>query len=374
MIKLFHVLLADDVDVHIADALQPDGDGRIWVGEGPTVKRFERALEETYGGGRWLAMNSCTAALYVALHALDVGPGDRVVTTPLTCSLTNSVIRMRDAIPVWADVDRRTGCIDPADVAAKVLGLERVGTPAKAIMAVDFAGRGCDYDRIRDLVRATTRKECPPIIEDAAHLGPEQLLPNRGDWVALSFQGIKFLTTSDGGALLAPENDYREAKKLRWAGLDREAPGWRAGQDITRPGGKWHMTDVAASIGLANLDRARWALDRHRKNADVYGAAFADLKDAGITAPPPDDSSSWWLYVLLCENPGSLIQHLAAAGIEASPVHRRNDAHSGFSFPNGSLPGVDHYAMRQVAIPVGWWLSDEELAAVIHTVRSWQRP
>lgn len=367
-IPLFRTLQAPDVLAHVADAIQPDDEGRIWVGEGPTVKRFERALENATQEVGWLATNSCTGALYLALHAIGVGPGDEVVTTPMTCSLTNSVVTMRGARPIWADVDPRTGLIDPVDVARKVT------RRTKAVLAVDFGGRRCNY--------AGLRRAAPgvPIVEDAAHLAPEPLGDERGDWVALSFQAIKFLNTTDGGALLAPQERRTATRLLRWAGLDRESrASFRASQQISEPGGKWHMTDVAAAFGLANLPLVPDAVARHRVNAAFYGEAFGALRLPGIEPPPPDPYSTWWLYVLLADSgvlsvqrePASLIAHLAERGIEASPVHRRNDVHPGFYYPNGPLPGVDRYAPRQVAIPVHWGIMDEDRQRVVDAVAEW---
>lgn len=360
MIPLFKPLISPDVLAHVADAIQPDPDGRVWVGEGPTVKRFEAALAETYGVPGWLATNSCTAALYVALHSLGVGPGDEVVVTPMTCSLTSSPITMRHARPVWADVDPRTGLINPLDVARKV------SRRTKAVVAVDFAGRRCDYWALRLAAPGI------PIIQDAAHLAPEPLGERRGDWVALSFGAIKFLTTSDGGALLPPADGSwkHDPKRTRWAGLDRDSKeSFRASQSINEPGGKWHMTDVAAAFGLANLPLAKAAVTAHRQNAAFYGEVLAHVPHVEI--PPPDPRSSWWLYVLHCDHSGSLAAYLRERGIEASPVHRRNDVHPGFDYYSGRLPGVEWYAPRQLAIPTGWWVTPEDAQRVADAVIGW---
>ena len=360
MIRLFKPLLAPDVLAHVADAIQPDAEGRVWVGEGPTVKRFEAALGRAYGVPGWLATNSCTAAIYVALHSLGVGPGDEVVTSPVTCSLSNSPITMRGARPVWADVDPRTGLIDPLDVARKI------SRRTKAVLAVDFAGRRCDYHMLRRAARGL------PVIEDAAHLAPEPLGPNVGDWVAMSYQAIKFLTTCDGGALLPPADKAwkHDPRLIRWAGLDRDSTAsFRSGQSIEEPGGKWHMTDVAAAFGLANLPLVPDAVEAHRRNARFYTETLSHLPH--VAAPPWDPQSTWWLYVLLAEQPASLVAHLAERGIEASPVHRRNDVHPGFDYYAGRLPGVDWYAPRQVAIPVHWALAPEERQRVADAVVEW---
>jgi len=350
----------------VAKVLTPAADGRIWIGEGPRVQAFEAALNETYcdaeGQRRWLATNSCTSSIYLALQACGVGPGDEVVTTPMTCSLTNSPIVLRGARPVWADVDPLTGNIDAADVVRKVT------TRTKAIVVVDFTGRPVDCDTLRTQI-LTAHGRLVPIIEDAAHLAPEPLPPHRGDYVALSFQAIKFLTTGDGGALLCPVAEHKRVRLLRWAGLDRESTeSFRAQQSIQEAGGKFHLTDIAAAIGLANIELARTRAATHRTHAALYSA---ELRGDHLALPPWDAEASWWLYVVRARRPAAFIEHLTERGIEASPVHRRNDVHPGFNYPNGPLPGVDVFAREQVAIPVGSHLSSSDVARVIDAVNAW---
>ena len=129
------------------------------------------------------------------------------------------------------------------------------------------------------------------------------------------------------------------------------------------------------SIGLANLPHLADVVYRHRQHARYYATALA--RTPGITLPPPDPGASWWLYTLLVDEGADarddLIAFLAARGIAASPVHARNDRHTGFGgpLPEGALPGVDAFASREVAIPVGWWLSADDLEAVAHAVRAW---
>ena len=151
-----------------------------YIGQGPKVEEFEAALKEVYGLD-FLTVNSCTSAIDLALHLCGVGPGDCVITTPMTCTATNNHIVLRGATPVWADVDPNTGMLDPESVKRKydiyrdngeVIALHR-GAPVKAIIAVDFGGRRCDYPMLRGFGI--------PVIEDAAHLGPATIGSNHGD-------------------------------------------------------------------------------------------------------------------------------------------------------------------------------------------------
>lgn len=364
MIDLFRPFVdTEAVLAQLATTVTPDTDGRVYLGEGAKVRAFEQAFASLVGleTPPPLAMNSCTSALDLALHLIGVGLGDEVITTPMTCTATNGILINRKAKIVWADVDPETGLIDPYDVARKI-------TPrTKAIMAVDWAGRSCHYNTIR--AAAAHPRGRIPIIQDAAH----NLLideTNRGDYVAWSFQAIKHLTTGDGGALLVPETQFKRAKLLRWYGLDRESgTDFRCAQNIKEAGYKYHMSDVTASIGLGNIPHARDIVEKHRQNAHWLTTALWGVP--GVTLPPDDPRGCWWLYCVLVSDRDDFKAYLADRGIAVSPVHNRNDIHDAFQYPNGELPGVDLFASRECAIPVGWWLSQSELEQIAEAVTQW---
>jgi len=350
MISLFKVFMAPEAADRVANVLASG-----YVGQGEQVERFEAALQELLSTSQPpLTTNSCTSALDLALHLCGVGPGDAVITTPVTCTATNSPIVTRGAAPIWADVDPLTGLIDPEDVARKV-------TPhTKAIIAVDWGGALCDYDALK--------RHGIPVIQDAAH----HLSPPQGDYACYSFQAIKFLTCGDGGALWCPPDQMERARLLRWYGLDRRSKAdFRCEQNIQEVGYKYHMNDIAAAIGLANVGHMPWITGKHWGNAQEYHHRFARLK--GITRLAWADDAAWWLYTLLVDDRAGFISYLADHGIAASPVHARNDTHAAFHFPNGPLPGVDHFASRNVAIPVGWWLTPDERQHIIRAVQAWSK-
>jgi dTDP-4-amino-4,6-dideoxy-D-glucose/dTDP-4-amino-2,4-dideoxy-beta-L-xylose transaminase len=359
-IPLFRVFMADDAPARVAETLQSG-----YIGEGPRVQEFEHAFGQLVGSPfPPLALNSCTSALDLALHLAGVGLGAEVITTPMTCTATNGVIVNRGAKIVWADVDPVTGLIDPVDVQRKITYRTR------AIMAVDWAGRSCDYKQLRqNALYASRAVQQIPIIQDAAHnLFVD--MQNRGDYVCWSFQAIKHLTTGDGGALLAPTEQMGRGRLLRWYGLDRTSSAdFRCAQDIKEAGFKYHMNDIAAAVGLANLPYARWVVDQHRAHAAQYAAELQDVP--GVRVPPADPGASWWLYTVLAENQAGLIAHLTSRGIGASPVHRRNDVHPAFRFPNGQLPGVDAFAEHEVALPVGWWVTESQISEIAAAVKEW---
>lgn len=368
MIDLFRPYMAKTAGEYVAKVLSPDAHGRVYCGEGPMVARFEDEFASMVGSAdnKPLALNSCTSALELALILAGVDSESDVISTPMTCTATNGAILRLGARIVWADVDPITGLIDPADVQRKV------SRRTKAIMAVDWAGRSCDYRALQAIKPASAWLDKLTVIQDAAH----NLLvdmDNRGDYVCWSFQAIKHLTTGDGGALLVPESMRERARKLRWYGLDRESSAdFRCSQDIEEVGFKMHMNDIAAAIGLTNLPYAPYVVSSHQQNAAWYARMLH--RAPGVTLPPADTRSGWWLYTLLVDDRAGFIRHMDAQGIAASPVHRRNDEHSAFrrkAWTMGPLPGVEHFASREVAIPVGWWITNQERERVAAAVWEW---
>ena len=323
-----------------------------YIGQGPMVEEFEAALQrEFHLPRRPVTTNSCTSALDLALELIGVGPGDAVVTTPQTCTATNTPIVKRHAIPVWADVNQR-GLVTPQSVLRAAVAAQVDGLNVKAIMVVDWAGARPDIRGIKGLLPGT------PVIEDAAHRLPSMV--NDADYTAWSFQAIKYLTTVDGGALLTPADQVRRAKLLRWYGLDRESSSdFRCAQDITEVGFKYHMNDVAASIGLANLPLAKANLD------DQWNNAMYLSRQLGLEF---DHTSHYWFFPYIVQERDRFVAHMAEHGVETSQVHARNDKHTGFNYPR-SLPGVDLFDSTQIAIPCGWWLRKEELDQIVEAVK-----
>lgn len=354
-IDLFRPYMHHGAADAVARVLSYDAAGRLYCGEGPLVKQFERGFAALLGAdpATVVAVNSCSSALALALQLAGVAGGE-VISTPMTCTATNEAIVNAGARIVWADVDPRTGLLDPADVARKVNSWTR------AIMAVNWGGHQADLAGLWDACEGW------PVILDAAH-GP--FTRGAADYTCFSFGPIKHLTCGDGGALITWADPAR-ARRLRWHGLDRESTAdFRCAQDIVEPGHKWHMTDLNAAIGLANLPHADWVVARHRQNAAFYDRALAGLP--GVALPPADPGSAYWCYFVLVEDRADFQAWMASKGIATSPVHRRNDAQPAYRFPSGPLPGVDHYAARNVAIPVGWWLTEQEREYVANAVIAW---
>lgn len=353
-LDLFKVYMADAAVPAVARVMES---GQI--AQGPEVDAFENELGEWFGAVP-VTVNACTSALHLALHLAGVGPGDEVITTPQTCLATNISILHLGATPVFADIDPATGNIDPDDVCEIVTG------KTKAIVAVDWSGRACDYNalRIHNI----------PIIEDAAHAvgtgyNGAHIAESGGDYVAFSFQAIKHLTCGDGGALIVPSDQLDRARRLRWFGLDRtgKTPGPRFSQDVAEAGYKFHLNDIAAAMGRANLRDLDKVLRVHRYNARTLHALLSNVPKVGL--PPLDASSSWWLFTIQVDSPSDFMGAMTERGIGCSPVHDRNDGKSCFAgAKQRQLPGVDAFDAHQVSIPVGWWLNDKDLERIAEAV------
>lgn len=328
-----------------------------YIGEGERVKALEKALGN-FTCEAAVATNSCTSAMELALDLIGICEDDEVISTPMTCLATNAPLARYGAQIHWADVDSSVGTILPESVRQILAARPCV----KAIVTVDYAGRPCDYERLKEIAGDI------PIIQDAAHRFDPRMV--EGDYCVTSFQAIKFLTTGDGGALFPPsDRQLAEARLLRWFGLDREAsPDFRCAQKPSLAGGKFHMNDIAASIGLANWETARNRVSTARVCASYYHEHLRLGKVLFI----PTVVWSPWIYPILVEDRASFIEFMAANGVETSPVHCRNDDAPVHRFAETLVPlkGVDFFDEHQVCLPVGDWVTQEQRERIVRLVNS----
>jgi len=333
-----------------------------YVAQGPKVEEFESKLRDFFQHPHVLTTNACTNSLHLAYRLAGVKAGSEVISTALTCSATNLPILERGGKVVWADIESNTGNIDPMDVERKITD------KTKAVVAVDWGGNPCNYVELRRICDENDLK----LITDAAHsLGAllDGVPSNKySDFVCYSFQAIKHLTTGDGGALLCKnEKDYEKGKLLRWFGLDRNKPGFRASQDIVEHGYKFHMNDIAASIGLSNLPNISKLLEKHRSNARYYKEAFERIP--GVSSFDFNEGSSCWIYSILVDDFEGFIKRMEAKGIGVSKVHARNDVHSCFKESKTSLPVLDEVFPKLFCLPVGWWVTENNREYIVQCVR-----
>ena len=332
------------------------------IGEGEEVYRFESEFAQTFRLPRGLATSSGTGALHIALMLADIAPGDEVVTTSMTAEPTNTVIMQCGAKPVFADVDSQTGNLDPTSVEALV-------TPrTRAIVVVHYAGFPANLRALRGIADQFDI----PLIEDCAHaLGAsydQNGIGTMGDYAIFSFQAIKHMTTVDGGILTMRDSSKAvRARKLRWFGMAKGVP--RTEVDIAEVGYKYNMNNVAAVIGLTQLETIKSCIDKHIENGRFYDEAIAAIPGLEVTRIDPGCEPSYWLFTILSENSEAVERCLAEIGVSASKLHRPNHYHSIFAPMRRLMPGLDTYYRRLTHIPCGWWVSQEDRERIVDALR-----
>lgn len=255
-----------------------------WITSGPKVKELEANLSARYGGRPVRVLNSATAALELALRLCKIGPGDEVITTPMSWVATANVILTVGARPVFVDADLATRNIDLNQLEAAI-------TPrTKAIMPVDLAGLPVDRDRLYEIARRHQLR----VIEDAAQsMGANwkgREIGADGDLVSFSFHANKNITTTEGGCLVMnTEEEASLFEKLRLQGVTRFADG---GMDVDVLGGKSNLTDVAAVIGIHQLRKLGDFNQKRRVLAGEYFRGFD--RGLGCELPPQDETQSNW--------------------------------------------------------------------------------
>lgn len=319
-----------------------------WLTTGPQTKRFEREFAAYVGTPHAVALNSCTAALHLALDAIGVGQGDEVIVPVTTFTATAEVVRYRDATPVFVDIDPDTFNIDPAAVEQAVTGRTR------AIIPVHIGGQPAEMDPLLDIARAHDLT----VIEDAAHALPARykgrMAGTLGDLAAFSFYATKTITTGEGGMLTTANAEYAaRATLMSLHGISKDA--WRRYSaegswyyEVEDAGYKYNMTDLAASLGLAQLGRCDDLWMRRQTIAAAYNNAFEDLDGVEIPYVAPHVEHSWHLYILKLDstaldiNRAEVIRELHERGIGTSvhyiPLHlqpywRRLGGHAPDDFP-----------------------------------------
>ncbi len=350
-----------------------------WPGTGPRVARFEEEFRSYIGCKHAVALNSCTAGLHLSMIALGTKPEDEVITTPLTFVATvNSIVHV-GARPVFADCDRKTQNIDPAEIARKITDRTRV------IIPVHFAGRPCNMTAIESLARPRGIK----ILEDAAHAleasHAGRKIGRIGDCTAFSFYVNKNMITVEGGMVTTESDEIAAWVKVAGLhGMSKDA--WKRFGDegykhysVHFPGFKYNMMDIQAAIGLHQLRRVE---DGWRRRVEIwkrYNEAFADLPTA-LPEPPADgERHAHHLYTLLVDTDNLTVQRdqiLAALqaenigiGVHYTAAHLHPYYRETYGFARGDFPNAEFISDRTISIPFSTKLTDSDVEDVVTAVR-----
>jgi dTDP-4-amino-4,6-dideoxygalactose transaminase len=337
-----------------------------WITSGPQVKAFEAALSGHCAGRPVRCFNSGTATLEVALRLAGVGAGHEVITTPLSWVATANVVLAVGARPVFVDVEPRTRNIDLAAAEAAVTQRTR------AIIPVDLAGRPVDRDRLYDLAR---RRELR-VVEDAAQsLGANwrgRTLGSFGDFVSFSFHANKNITTSEGGALVLPDESLiARCEQLRLQGVMRSG---EDGMDVEVAGGKFNLTDVAARIGLGQLPQLERFTQRRRELARRYFQRWD--RGLGCELPPEDFAQSNWhmFQVVLPERVerASFIARMREQGIGVGvhyPAMHLFKLYRNLGWRAGQFPHAERIGRGIATLPLFPAMTDSDVERVCEAAK-----
>jgi dTDP-4-amino-4,6-dideoxygalactose transaminase len=370
-----------------------------WIGTGPRARQFEEEFAAYVGARYAVSLNSCTAGLFLSLKALGIGPGDAVLTTPMTFGASANVIEHVGARPVFVDIDPHTLNIDLNQAEAEIRrrGGSALGPGGrlKAIIPVHFGGLACDMDALQELALQNDL----PIVEDAAHaVGSSyrgRMVGALGRLTAFSFYANKNLTTAEGGMVTTNDPEMEERLRVyRLHGLSRDA--WkrfgsrRIATEVLVPGYKFNMPDLAAALGIHQLRKQEQFWRIRERYARIYDAAFADLPlqrqyrpliDAAmIDAPePPPNRHALHLYVLILREKAfratrdKIVDALLAENIGAAVHYRALHAHRWYRETYGYRPEDFPTAYRVgehiLSLPLTPGMSLADVGDVIAAVR-----
>lgn len=346
-----------------------------WITTGPKVKQFEEEFARYIGCKHAVVLNSCTAGLFLALLVSGIKKGDEVITSPYTYAATANVIIQAGARPVFADVERKTFNIDPAQI------LKKITKRTKAIIPVHFGGRPCEMDAINKIAK----KYGLVVIEDSAHaVGAkykDKMIGHTSDFAVFSFQAVKNLTTAEGGMLTTNNKKLAEKiKALSFDGIDRKRikrKPWF--YQVIYPGYRYNMTDVSASLGLWQLRK----LEKHYKIRLNLTKAYnkALKKIPGIQTPnfKVNGRHALHLYPVLIKdnclriNRDQFILALSkeniATNVHFIPLHFHPYYKKTFGYKKGDFPNAEYLFEREITLPLHLQMKTDDVNYIARSIR-----
>ncbi len=350
-----------------------------WLTNGPKVRAFEASFRETTASSHAVALSSCTAGLHLALLALDIGPGDEVITTPLTFAATVSMIIHAGATPVLADISEDDYNIDPKEI-------ERRITPrTKAIIPVHYGGQPCRMDQILSLAKSHNLR----VIEDAAHaLGAsyrDRPIGAIGDCAVFSFYPIKPITTGQGGMLTT--NNEELADRVRLLSLhglsknawDRYSDKGSAFYQVLAPGFNYVMTDLQGALGIHQLRRLPEFQSRRVEIARQYDEQLAGLPEIVRPSVRDDVEHCWHLYPIRADGQrlkigrDAFVEALRERGIGTSvhfiPIHYHPYFREKLSLREGDYPVAERVFEGLISLPLYPRMTDSDVGRVSNAIR-----
>jgi perosamine synthetase len=365
--------LIDEEDIEaVVSVLRGD-----YLTTGPQVSEFEQRISQYVGSKYAVAFANGTAALHGACFAAEIGPGDEVITSPMTFAASANCVLYMGGTPVFSDIDGETYNIDPAEIE------RHITDKTKAIIPVDFTGQPADMQRIKQIA---DRYQLI-VIEDAAHaLGAThggQRVGTLADMTMFSFHPVKPITTAEGGIITTDNPTYYEKLlQFRSHGVTRDPAqmhenpgGWY--YEMQHLGYNYRLTDVQAALGSSQVNKLDDFIQRRREIADRYNQAFKDLSAVTVPYQNPEAQSGWHLYVLrlnldrLSADRTVIFDALSAENIGVNvhyiPVYY-HPYYRDLGFSKGLCPTAEQFYEKSITLPLFPAMSDEDVADVIKAV------
>ncbi|NLL37813.1 MAG: UDP-4-amino-4,6-dideoxy-N-acetyl-beta-L-altrosamine transaminase [Fretibacterium sp.] len=349
-----------------------------WLTQGPAVEAFERSLADYVGVKHAVVFSNGTAALHGAMAAAGLGPGDQVLTTPLTFAATANSALYVGAEPVFADIDPQTLCLDPQKARAR---LEEPPHKIRAIAPVSFTGFPFDMAPFR----ALSAEYGAVLIEDACHsLGGDRgdrKIGADADMTVLSFHPVKHITTAEGGAVLTDDPERaRYLSLFRSHGITRDSEQFQEAAD-----GPWHnemqmlgynyrLPDLNCALGLSQMRRLDSFVARRREIAALYRTLLADVPQ--LLLPPDSKGHAYHLFPIRvpAEDRAALFAHLAERGIRLQvhyePVHLHPYYKKRFGYRPGDFPEAERFACEALSLPMFPLMEDSDVERTASEIRA----
>jgi len=372
MIRLFKPYVGDEELQNIKDVFE-----RQWLGLGPLVAEFEDKWTERFKSADSVGLNSCTAALHLALNAYSFKEGSEVLVPAITFVSSAHAILYNNLKPVFVDVDPVTLCISTDDLQKKI------SSKSVAILPVHMGGHVCEMLDIMSIAKDHNLK----VIEDCAHnaggMYKDKYVGTIGDIGCFSFEEKKNMTTGDGGMITSHDGDLiKEIKKIRWCGIDRDT--WKRVKyqdpsddnpmhwyyEVPKLGYKYNMNDLAAAIGLAQLEKLDFMNTYRATLIKKYISELENIEGLSFGMPYQLENSSYWLFLVKVKKRDAFINHMKKNGVSTGVHFMPLPLHPLYEKFDDPIPVSMKIWEELVTLPLYVGMTDDELQIVVDAVKS----
>lgn len=357
------VPVIDDTELEAIEEVLASG----YLTQGPKVEEFEKAVADYTGARHAVATTSATTALHLSMVALNIGPGDEVIIPSFTFPATANVVIQQGAIPMLADIELKTFNISVDSLK------EKITSRAKAIIPVHLFGLSADMDAVMRIASENGLF----VVEDAActlgSLYNGKHCGTIGTTGCFSFHPRKIITTGEGGMLITNDPEIAErVRKLRQHG------GVRINNRFyfTEPGFNYKMSDINAAIGISQLKKINWIINRRREIAKKITKELSGIKEIVLPYEPPWARHTYQTYVLILDNTidrDLFIKKLSQSGFEATlgtyALHMENYMQRLYGYTGNELPNTTKAFRQSVAIPLYPQMKDEEVDRLVYSIK-----